>query len=78
MCVFVASRWWRPAPASWVDVTTDFGNGWKEIRVVEAEDLATWLSACPGVHDAGGCCRIWPSAIGVFGRRDPRVTTLGR
>lgn len=48
--VFVTSRSW-PDAAGWVEEMTDLGDGWKEIRVVEAEDLANWLSTCPGVHE---------------------------
>ncbi|SOC46595.1 hypothetical protein SAMN05660748_0330 [Blastococcus aggregatus] len=48
--VFVTSRSW-PDAASWVEEVTELRDGWKQIRVIEAEDLATWLSTCPGVHE---------------------------
>jgi len=48
--VFVTSRSW-PDAAGWIEEITTLGDGWKEIRVVEAEDLANWLGTCPGVHE---------------------------
>lgn len=48
--VFVTSRSW-PDAAGWIEETTKLGDGWKGVRVVEAEDLATWLGTCPGVHE---------------------------
>lgn len=48
--VFVTSRSW-PDAAGWIEEMTKLGDGWKDIRVVEAEDLATWLGTCPGVHE---------------------------
>lgn len=47
--VFVTSRSW-PGAVRWVEDTKELGDGWKDIRAIEAEDLATWLSVCPGVE----------------------------
>ena len=46
--VFVTTRSW--GYADWVKETKALGHGWKDIRVLDAQDLATWLSMCPGVH----------------------------
>ncbi|MET9019218.1 hypothetical protein ABZV93_04470 [Actinopolymorpha sp. NPDC004070] len=47
--VFVTSRTFGDADA-WVEEMEARGNGWKEIRVIDAQDLATWLETCPGAH----------------------------
>jgi hypothetical protein len=46
--VFVTTRSWDGA--GWVKDTEALGDGWKDIRVLDAQDLATWLSMSPGVH----------------------------
>lgn len=48
--VFVTSRSW-PGATSWAGEISNRRDGWKEIRVIEAESLATWLGTCPGVHE---------------------------
>jgi hypothetical protein len=47
--VFVTSRGWSDAEA-WAEETIALGDGWKDIQVIEAEDLALWLNTCPGVE----------------------------
>lgn len=47
--VFVTSRSWGDA-SEWVEDTVALGDGWKDIRAIEAEDLALWLNICPGVE----------------------------
>ena len=47
--VFVTSRTFGDANA-WVEEMEARGDGWKDIRVIDAQDLATWLETCPGVH----------------------------
>jgi hypothetical protein len=46
--VFVTTRSWDYA--DWVKETKGLGAGWKDLQVLDAQDLATWLSMCPGVH----------------------------
>jgi len=46
--VFVTTRSWDYA--AWVKDTKALGDGWKDIDVIDAQDLATWLAMCPGVH----------------------------
>jgi hypothetical protein len=47
--VLVTSRSW-PGAEEWVEDTKKLGDGWKDIRVIEAEGLALWLNTCPGVE----------------------------
>lgn len=47
--VFVTSRTFGHANA-WVEEMEARGDGWKAIEVIDAQDLATWLEMCPGVH----------------------------
>lgn len=46
--VLVTSRIWdRDDVDKWI--ARRVGDGWADIKVITAEDLATWLSQCPGV-----------------------------
>lgn len=46
--VLVTTRIWeREKVERWI--ARRAGDGWAEIRVIAAEDLATWLAQCPGV-----------------------------
>jgi hypothetical protein len=47
--VFVTSRTFGGSDA-WVTEMKARGDGWKDIKVIDAVDLATWLETCPGVH----------------------------
>ena len=47
--VFVTSRRFGDSGA-WIEEMKARGDGWKDIKVIDAEDLATWLETCPGVH----------------------------
>jgi hypothetical protein len=47
--VFVTSRTFGDAEA-WIEEMEARGDGWKDIRVIDAQDLATWLENCPGAH----------------------------
>jgi len=47
--VFVTSRSW-PGWEAWLKETQALADGWKDIRVFEAETLALWLNTCPGVE----------------------------
>jgi hypothetical protein len=47
--VFVTSRRW-PDSQDWIDRRMKDDDGWANIPVLDAEDLAAWLALCPGVH----------------------------
>lgn len=47
--VFVTTRTFGDAEA-WVKEMEARSDGWKAIQVIDAQDLATWLETCPGVH----------------------------
>ena len=47
--VFVTSRSWSDAQG-WIEEQLTMCHGWKDIRVIEAEDLALWLNTCPSVE----------------------------
>lgn len=47
--VFVTSRPWDEA-AAWADGKRGGSDGWANVVAFDAQDLATWLETCPGVH----------------------------
>jgi hypothetical protein len=47
--VFVSSRPWDGAPA-WAKSKNESSDGWANVLALDAQDLATWLETCPGVH----------------------------
>ncbi|MGC4795626.1 hypothetical protein ACLQ3H_16070 [Micromonospora saelicesensis] len=67
--VFVTSRRW-PGSQRWVDRRTEEDDGWAGIRVLDAEDLATWLALCPGVHRWLASEQLGRDPHGVIGLRD--------
>ncbi|TDC41536.1 hypothetical protein [Micromonospora sp. KC213] len=67
--VFVTSRRW-PDSQDWVDRRTEDDDGWAGIRVLDAEDLAAWLTLCPGVHRWLASEHLGRDPHGVIGLRD--------
>lgn len=48
--VFVTSRSWSGAAAWAKSKAKGKADGWAGVRAFDAQDLATWLATCPGVH----------------------------
>ncbi|WP_433117863.1 hypothetical protein [Micromonospora sp. CA-246542] len=66
--VFVTSRTWNQS-AVWVDETKELEDGWKDVVVLDAQDLTTWLESCPGVQ-AWLAEHVGRGPIGVTGLAD--------
>lgn len=66
--VFVTSRTWSDAEA-WATGKAGGGDGWANVKAIDAQDLATWLARCPGTH------AVWSEHLG---RQPFGVTPLRR
>ena len=75
--VCVLSRRWSKG-AKWIKDMDARGDGWKDIRVLTADELALWLENCPGVEawlrEHLGMGSLGDTAIGDWFERWSRQT----
>ncbi len=67
--VFVTSRSWAGA-REWARAKAGSSDGWAGVLALDAQDLATWLAMCPGVHGWLASDHLGRQPFGVTALRD--------